>query len=1015
MRFGILGPLLVTGGDGAPVTLGSRKARALVALLVLDAGRVVTVDRLLHAVYGGAPPAGAANALQAHVSRIRRRLGADAALVEFHPGGYRLAVRPEEVDAHEFARLADAGREALAGGEHAAAADRLRTALGLWRGRALADLDDAPGVAAELDERWVEASEDLVDAELALGSADGLVARLRAMVAAHPLRERPRALLVRALAAQGRDAEALAAFEEARATLADELGADPSPELRRAHLDVLAQAGGPRPRPLPQWPNAFVGRERELDELASALKAHRLVTVTGPGGIGKTRLAVAGARRHPGPARFADLSPVTEPEGVIAALRSALGLRDDDGPHLAHVRAALAEGPSLLVLDNCEHVVEAAAEVVHRLLAGCPELRVLATSREPLAIDGEAPFAVPTLPVPAAVALFASRSGLASAPDTASDTGSDTASGETMARICAALDGLPLAIELAAARARALPLDELARRLDDRFTLLSRKRRAAAPARHATLHAVVAWSWELLDDGERATLSRLSVFAGGATVAAVERVCGPPDPVPALASLVDRSLVQLADGRYRMLETIRLFAARLLDADEAERLRRGHAEHHLALANRADPRLRGGDQLEWLARLDAELDNLRAALRWAVANDPVLALRLCGALAMYWWLRGHGCEAGATCAELANRIGPRPPESLAEEYALCVLTAAGAGADLGEHLDALNSLAATWTEPPRQPMLTVLWARLAGPRPDGRLAPPPDALLDSDPWNHALRPLSDGLRALHLGRADDAERALRRALERFRVLGERWGLVKTLAELAELTGWRGRRDQALAYLDEAVELSVQLGAPEDTAELLCRRAEWHARSGTERDAENDLRRALAIAARTGAAARVARAHGGLAELARLRGDLATARAEAARALADTPAPGIRPPEAHPRALVTLGLVAAAVGELDEAADRLRGALDGRHALIAATATEAVAGLAVARNEHRDAARLLGAAVALRGLPVDGDPTVARVAGAVRGRLDGASFDDLYRAGASLTQDQALTLAARACQ
>ncbi|WP_051116275.1 BTAD domain-containing putative transcriptional regulator [Amycolatopsis nigrescens] len=416
MRFGILGPVLARCADGTPAVLGGPRARALLALLAAEAGRVVPTDRLIDGMYADAPPEGAANALQSQVSRLRRRLG-DAGLVELHPAGYRLAVDPAEVDAHRFTELAGTGRAALAGGEYRRAAELLGDALGLWRGQALADLADSPSVRAQvaaLAETRLVAVEDLAEAELELGRGAEVVSRLRGLVAEHPLRERTRGLLVRALAAAGRPAEALAAFEDARRTLAEELGADPSPELAAIHLAVLRDEPAPH-RGLPaQW-TSFVGRDTELIRLAALLSRERLVTLTGPGGTGKTRLAIEAAARVDGPVCFVELAQIVAEADLPKAVLAALGVREAafspqraSGTPVERLVAVLRERPVLLVLDNCEHLIDPVAHLAATLLTGAPGLRILATSREPLDLPGETRHPVPVLTT-AGTPVFAAR------------------------------------------------------------------------------------------------------------------------------------------------------------------------------------------------------------------------------------------------------------------------------------------------------------------------------------------------------------------------------------------------------------------------------------------------------------------------------------------------------------------------------------------------------------------------------------------------------------------------------
>ncbi|MFI1657869.1 BTAD domain-containing putative transcriptional regulator [Streptomyces sp. NPDC020472] len=827
MVFRLLGPLAVTGADGAPVpATGGPKVRALLARLLLDAGRTVPVERLLDGLYGDEPPAGAQGALQAQVSRLRRALPPGVA-VEFSAAGYRLAVGDPatDVDVLRFEALAREGARAGAAGDPGRAAGLLREALGLWRGPALADVRDAPfaaGQAARLDALRLDAVEEWAAAELAVGGDPAaLVRELERPVREQPLRERLRGLQMRALAEAGRQAEALAVYEEVRTALAEELGADPSPELSAAHLEVLRGGTAVPDRacpPLPAPLTDFVGRERERERLAALVTAARLVTLVGPGGAGKTRLALEVGAGLPGEVRFVDLAavggagPVPGGDGrtgpvsveVAEAFAAALGVRG-----AARLETALAGRPVLLIVDNCEHVVAETALLVRRLLAACPGLRMLTTSRESLGITGESLLPLGALAPDAAEDLFVRRAAAVRPGFTGH---------ARVAELCAGLDGLPLAVELAAARLRTLSVEELADGLGERFELLSRGDRTA-PERHRTLRAVVEWSWSLLEPDERELAARLSVFRGGATAEAVARVCG-AGPGP-LASLVEKSLVEVRDdGRYRMLETIRAYAAeRLPDGDPAIA---AHHAYYRELAEAADPELRGPDQLEWLARLDAEDANLRAALRRGTPED---GLRLVAALSPYWWLRGLRGRVAAPVAELLDRV--EPTAELGEEYALCVLAA---GLREGEHVDRAREFLVARTAPLGQPYTAFLWSTSIGPLEGLRMG--------DDPWARALGQV--GHAHLTSSKALFAE-----ALAGFRALGERWGTATALEGLAAHTA------EPLPLLAEALELFESLGVAEDVVDLLHRRAAVHEAAGDAASAAADRARAATTSRRAG--------------------------------------------------------------------------------------------------------------------------------------------------------------------
>ncbi|SNY70058.1 BTAD domain-containing putative transcriptional regulator [Paractinoplanes atraurantiacus] len=904
MRYGILGPVRAERDDGTPVRAGGARLRALLALLLLEAGRPVPVERLIDALWGGDPPAGALNAVQSNVSRLRQDLP-----IEYDGAGYRLAIDPDEVDAHRFERLATEGRQALTSGDPTRAAALLREALSLWRGET--PIDVRGSAADRLVEMRRRAVEDRVDADPSPADEH----ELRALIGADPLRERSWALLMRVQALAGRDAEALSTYEKARTVLAEELGTDPSAELKAAHLRVLR--GAPR-RALPAQLTTFVGRQGELSDVGRALRRARLVTLLGPGGAGKTRLAVEAATRTTGEVHFVELAATTGPD-VPRTVLDALGLRDTGlraresvaRPGAAdRLVAALSTRDVLLVLDNCEHVVGAAAALVGRLLAGCAGVRVLATSREPLGLTGEVLCPVSGLAPDAAVRLFADRAG-----DVVAGFRAGPADRDAVERICRTLDGLPLAVELAAARLAVLPLDELARRVADRFAVLSRGSRTAAE-RHRTLRAVVAWSWDLLTGPERILARRLTVFRGGWTLEAAERVCG--GTLDLLHDLVAKSLVERDGARYRMLETIRAFCAeQVIETD----LGQAHAAYFLDLARTADAHLRGADQLTWLARLDADRDNLHAALR---DGEPATALRLVAALTFYWWLRGSRGEAAALSTELLDKIGPEPPGGLREEYVLATLNAelAGARPPSGHSQRYLAAL----TAPPRQPFLLYLAAITAGPPPEatGRVTELHAELskrLIGHPWSEALAAIGGGWMKMLFDPESDpagAEAGFLGALGGFRELGDRWGMMLAQSGLAELAAWRGDHAAALAPMDAAMRLAGELGSVLDEAEVLRSRAEAHLLAGDLGAAAADFERSAERARACGAPELIAAARLGLGRIALLHGDHATARRLCESALRDCPAGWYTADGVRMTILVTLGRVAATAGDKAEA-------------------------------------------------------------------------------------------------
>ncbi|WP_233521485.1 AfsR/SARP family transcriptional regulator, partial [Streptomyces triticagri] len=522
MLISVLGSAQVIDDAGHPVPLGPR-LRTLLTALALRTGRTVSVDHLVGEVWDLDPPADATGALQALVGRLRRAVGHDA--VASADGGYRLAVPLDQVDAHRFERLAAEGARALADGDAEKAGDLLDEALGLWRGQALADLPDRTVDLARLEALRLTARRTRIEAALALGGAESVLPELTALTGAHPLDEPLHALHLRALRDSGRQAEALAAFEDVRETLADRLGADPGPELRALHAELLqakpvtepaaAEADPPPAAPaasatgnLRARVTSFVGREADIEAIRGDLGRSRLVTLLGPGGAGKTRLSQEAAETlaagsFPDGVWLAELAPVDatdDPDAVPEAVLTALGGREtvlhgagaDEmraaDPHTADPMVRLTTHCStrrmLILLDNCEHVVDAAARLVEHLLAGCPGLTVLATSREPLGVPGESVRSLEPLPEPVALRLLAERGAAARTGFRVEDDP------EAAAEICVRLDGLPLAIELAAARLRMLTPRQIADRLDDRFRLLTSGSRTVLP-RQQTLRAVV--------------------------------------------------------------------------------------------------------------------------------------------------------------------------------------------------------------------------------------------------------------------------------------------------------------------------------------------------------------------------------------------------------------------------------------------------------------------------------------------------------------------------------------------
>ncbi|MGW5743169.1 BTAD domain-containing putative transcriptional regulator [Amycolatopsis sp. NPDC003861] len=1026
LRITLLGTFQVSRGDVVLPVPGAR-LQALLVRLALAGGRAVEPGVLVDAVWGDDPPSGTASALQTLVSRLRRALtAADGVLVQV-AGGYRLAV--DTVDAVRFEELAAAGRERLRAGDADAASAALAEAVALW-GEPAVIAAVAPAVATRLIRLSVEAVADLADAEVALGRAEPAAARLTALLAEHPAHERAAALLMDALAAQGRQAEALTVYERVRQTLAEELGADPGTALRERHLRLLQPApepDRPRPAPLPAPLTSFLGRDDDLARLGALLTTGRLVTVLGPGGAGKTRLALEAARRYRHDVRLVDLASVTEPAKVGQAVLAGIGLRGGalfdarrraGGGETDVLVSELGGRESLLLLDNCEHLIDAVAHLVATLLPRCPGLRVVATSREPLAVDGEAlvPLGPLALPGPdddvrevASVRLFAERAA-AVRPGFAVD---DTTRADVV-RVVRGLDGLPLALELAAARLRTLSLPDLADGLADRFRLLTTGSRTAPP-RHRTLRAVIAWSWELLDERERTVADRISVLPGGVTAASAAAVCAgavPAGDVPELlAALVDRSLLQLAPGRYRMLETIREYGLeRLTGSGDLGPVRDLAAAHFAGLPARYDPELRGPGQLAAMAVIGAEYDNTLAALRHLCTTGNAAAIGLALALTWYWQMFGRDADAGYWLGEALAVPGEPSPERdcaraahlLSRADILSGLTAREAEADRAEMRELAGRLLAHPGLPSHYrvfgPMLLFLLGDETAPAHFRRLAE------RDDEWLSGLAHKFQAEIAENAGELDRVRVHVEAALAGFRRAGDRWGQAATLPMRAQLRRYDDL-DGALADLREARALAGEFGVP-SLGDQLYNDLRWfdlHVRRGETGRALDVIGAARERVRRTSSADLPVLVDGWEAGLRVQLGEPAEAGAllddAERRLLGDT---GF--PSDHARTLIAgaRSALCLAQGDLAGAAEAGRAAyaaaLAARDLPILSLVAVHTAALADALGRPHESAVLLGAAARLRGAHDRTDPQVRALTSRGRAALGEDEFAAAYANG-----------------
>jgi predicted ATPase len=880
--------------------------------------------------------------------------------------------------------------------------------------------------------------EDRFEAEVSLGHSAELVPELTDLVAAHPVRERLVAALMRALVAAGRDTEALLVYQRTREALADALGVDPSPGLSALHVALLRGELGQREENRKTNMRAeltsFVGRDADMAVVRELIAEHRLTTVIGPGGSGKTRLATETARTLlgdlPDGAWLVELASIGADGDVAQATLTGLGLRDallgaaPSAEPADGLIAAIREREALLILDNCEHVIESAAKFADRVLGECRRLRILATSREPLGITGEALWLVEPLALPEggaspgeiayspAVRLLRDRAGAVR-----KDLGVDEHTLSTMARICRALDGMPLAIELAAARLRTMSIGQLANRLDDRFRLLTSGSRTALP-RHKTLRAVVDWSWELLSDAERMVLRRLSVFSGGASLEAAERVCAggaveQEEVLELLAALAEKSLL-LAEGegapRYRMIGTIKEYAAqRLVEAGESDLARHAHLAYVTELTETAEPHLRRAEQLEWLAVLEAERDNIGAAMRGALAaGEAQPAMRLAAAAGWYWWLGGHRTEGLELIVAATKTPGQVGDDVRAMVYALVVQFLGSGRGDEHQVAEWIHQAYRFSQRSQRRNPLLGLVAPLE------RMLQEPDAsssvfepLLDSeDPWVGALARWQLGKMQIMTGQGGrDAEASLEMALAEFRTLGERFGISLVLSELGDFIAMRGEFAGACEHYEQAIAVITEVGAIEDVIGLRTRQAllYWlHGDLAASAAAIAEAERCADGVTWPYALVELARAK---AELARWRGDAEEARHQLGVA---TTLMGDDAEQANIRADIhdMLGYLA---DDLREARTHRvaawQAASEAGHALLIAQVLVGVADLAARLDQYEQAARLLAASVGVRGLPDRSHPDAARIERDARRQLGEARFAEVTQEGTQTSWSQ----------
>jgi predicted ATPase/DNA-binding SARP family transcriptional activator len=756
VEFKVLGPLAVTHAGVSAQLAGGLRRRLLAALLV-NAGTVVSADRLIHVLWGDDAPASASRNLHNQMWRVRAALdecapGTAAALVT-QPPGYLLRVEPDAIDAGRFERALDAAVAESAGRpEHAVAL--LTEALELWSGPAYAEFageEFCRYEAMRLDELRLVATEERFEASLAVGRHAELIAEIEAFAAEHPFRERPRGQLMIALYRSGRQADAVAVYREFRRLMAEQLGLEPSAALRRRHEHLLRGDPGldsdvPRRQRraagnLRLELSELVGRDEDIAAALTTLTRARVTTLTGMGGVGKTRfaarLAAEAQPRFPDGVWVCELTAVRDGWLVPDVLATTLGVQQPQGLSVTDgLVDFLRSRRVLLVIDNCEHVLDAAAHLVNVLASSCPGVSLLATSREPLGVDGEHVLPVRPLPVPPqgsghdvadldrlaavpSVGLFVARAR-AAVPTFA--LGAHNAA--AVAEICRDLDGLPLAIELAVTRLRSMSVAEIAGRLERRLHFLHSTGRVREE-RHSTLGAVVDWSYDLLEPLERTVFDRLSVLVGSFTlddavaIASNEEI-GPAAAVDAVTNLVHKSMLAAdtdrAPSRYTMLETLRIYGRERLErAGGLEAARRRHAAHCVAVAEASAAGLVGPDEAQWADRISGLLDDLRGAHSWALTAEPAMAVRLSAALLRYTSAHGPSeVYSWADRAAAAVAAGGRRDPYLAATLAVAAAGAARRGDLAGANELARRGLRAVpWRDDPARRHALWVLARVA--------------------------------------------------------------------------------------------------------------------------------------------------------------------------------------------------------------------------------------------------------------------------------------------------------------
>jgi predicted ATPase/DNA-binding SARP family transcriptional activator/tetratricopeptide (TPR) repeat protein len=1021
----LLGSLEVLDDDGKVLELPGSLLRTLFAALALRCGEAIGDDQLVDTLWGEETPSRPANALQRQVSTLRRALGSTER-VQRRGTGYALVLERTAVDIFRFDDMLARGHDAMRAGEVEMGRELLDEALALWRGEALTDFaydEFARQSITRLREARVVATELRIDADLALGRDSALISELEQLVLEHPLREHLWAQLMLALSRSGRQAESLRAYQSARTVLGEELGIEPSAELRALEHAILQQDDSVVRHPVTATSAArrsnlrtpltmMIGRQHDVERLRAVVRAHRLVTLVGPGGVGKSRLAIDAALEwfasEEGDAWFVELADVADSDGVVPAIVKAVDLAaasDDTRTDARRLTDYLQSRSALVVLDNCEHLIAAVARIAQELLESCPNLRIWTTSREGLAIPAEVLWSVPPLQLDDAIALFIERGRAA---DTTSHFDDDPARRDLVQSICARLDGLPLAIELAAARLRAMPIAELAAGIEDRFRLLNRGARTALP-RQQTLRAVVDWSYDLLFDDERIVFARLSVFRGSCTLAAAKAVCSdadinPDDVVELVSRLADKSLLVIESdeiegySRCHMLQTLVDYGHERLEiSGDAARVYEAHVRYFADFAVRSLAALRGLKQRAWLRAVTRNLPNLRAAFDVALSEgDAESAHLIAGCLGWYWWFTGRAIEGSRWMTLTRTCDGEVDPVSRARVFAWSAFMLSPGfvrwseregparsidGAPTSALVDEIDALSLDACETLRAAGATV---ELAGveialavsystlgehSRALHLLSDAASRLSDVEPQPHvtAMRAYATARRAFIEDQLEIADAEFRESIELLDACGADAHKAFALRYLGRVAVLRGDIPASVEIIERALAAARELGLSGFANVLLTDLGESLSANGDFERAREILEEPLIAAREAGFQRGIGHALTALAILEWRAGEHELSARLATEALDIALDADDRETGTH--CLTVLGFVSAARGEIEKSRRRhveaLQLAPGPDHARRTALALEGLASVMVLADDHDSAARMLGAANALR--------------------------------------------------